>query len=156
MGFLTTALENPSNSLEWMIFLAHKYSGMFLEGTWLTLFIAISGTLLGFILGYVVGIFQDLKINQGDNVLKKVFFKILKGICSVYVELFRDTPMIVQAMVLYYGLRQANTGITPLVAGVLVTVLNTGYIVEDAPPTELFINPKNVRTREFLSRYLAG
>ena len=88
--------------------------------------------------------------------LKKVFFKILKGICSVYVELFRDTPMIVQAMVLYYGLRQANTGITPLVAGVLVTVLNTGYIVEDAPPTELFINPKNVRTREFLSRYLAG
>ena len=156
MGFLTTALENPSNSLEWMIFLAHKYSGMFLEGTWLTLFIDISGTLLGFILGYVVGIIQDLKINQGDNVLKKVFFKILKGICSVYVELVRDTPMIVQAMVLYYGLRQANTGITPLVAGVLVTVLNTGYIVEDAPPTELFINPKNVRTREFLSRYLAG
>lgn len=34
--------------------------------------------------------------------------------------------------------------------------MDQGYIVEDAPPTELFINPKNVRTREFLSRYLAG
>ena len=34
--------------------------------------------------------------------------------------------------------------------------MDQGYIVEDAAPTELFINPKNVRTREFLSRYLAG
>lgn len=131
MGFLTTILEEPSNSLEWMIFLAHKYSSMFLEGMWLTLYIAISGTLFGFVLGYVVGIIQDLKINEGDNVLKKCFFRFLKAVCSVYVELFRDTPMIVQAMVLYYGLRQANTGITPLVAGVLVTVLNTGaYMAE--------------------------
>ena len=131
MGFLTTALEDPSNSFEWMIFLAHKYSSMFIQGTWLTLYIAIAGTILGFVLGYVVGIIQDQKINQGDNVLKKAFFKILKAICSVYVELFRDTPMIVQAMVLYYALRQANTGITPMVAGIMVTVLNTGaYMAE--------------------------
>ena len=32
--------------------------------------------------------------------------------------------------------------------------MDQGYIVEDAAPTELFINPHNVRTREFLSRYL--
>lgn len=34
--------------------------------------------------------------------------------------------------------------------------MDQGYIVEDAPPAELFKNPKNTRTREFLSRYLAG
>lgn len=34
--------------------------------------------------------------------------------------------------------------------------MDQGYIVEDAPPAELFKNPKNARTREFLSRYLAG
>ena len=34
--------------------------------------------------------------------------------------------------------------------------MDQGYIVEDAAPSELFVNPKNVRTREFLSRYLAG
>ena len=34
--------------------------------------------------------------------------------------------------------------------------MDQGYIVEDAPPAELFSNPKNPRTREFLSRYLAG
>lgn len=47
------------------------------------------------------------------------------------MEVFRDTPMIVQAMVLYYGIRQANVDITPLFAGVMVTVLNTGaYMAE--------------------------
>ncbi|MCM1467245.1 MAG: amino acid ABC transporter ATP-binding protein [Alistipes sp.] len=34
--------------------------------------------------------------------------------------------------------------------------MDRGYIAEDAPPSQLFGNPKNPRTREFLSRYLAG
>ena len=34
--------------------------------------------------------------------------------------------------------------------------MDRGYVAEDAPPSELFSNPKNLRTREFLSRYLAG
>lgn len=34
--------------------------------------------------------------------------------------------------------------------------MDKGYVAEDAPPGELFTNPKNPRTREFLGRYLAG
>lgn len=34
--------------------------------------------------------------------------------------------------------------------------MDRGYVAEDAAPSELFSNPKNPRTREFLSRYLAG
>ena len=34
--------------------------------------------------------------------------------------------------------------------------MDRGYVVEDAPPSELFTNPKSPRTREFLSRYLAA
>lgn len=34
--------------------------------------------------------------------------------------------------------------------------MDKGYIVEDAPPQELFYHPKNPRTREFLSRFLEG
>lgn len=49
-------ISNPSNSLEWMVFLAQKYSSMFIKGTWLTLYISVVGTLLGFVLGYIVGI----------------------------------------------------------------------------------------------------
>ena len=34
--------------------------------------------------------------------------------------------------------------------------MDSGYVAEDAAPSELFTNPKNPRTREFLRRYLAG
>ncbi len=124
-------MENPTNSLEWMIFLTEKYLKMFLQGTWLTLYIAVLGTLLGFVLGYIIGIIQDMKVGEGDLFIKKGLVFLLKAIASIYVEIFRDTPMIVQAMIIYYGIRQAGVDLTPVVAGVLVTVLNTGaYMAE--------------------------
>ncbi len=118
--------ENPTNSFEWMIFLAQKYSSMFIQGTLLTLYIAVLGTIFGFVLGYIVGIINDIKINEGDNPIKKLLIKIVKIIFTVYVEIFRDTPMIVQAMIIYYGIRQMGTEMTPVFAGIVVTVLNTG------------------------------
>ena len=123
--------EQPGNSFEWMVFLAKKYSDMFIEGTWLTLYIAVIGTIIGFVLGYVVGIVEDMKINSGDGIIKKFFVKLIKIICSIYVEIFRDTPMIVQAMIVYYGIKMAGIEVTPVFAGILVTVLNTGaYMAE--------------------------
>lgn len=65
-------MENPSNSLEWMLFLTEKYLKMFVQGTWITLYIAVIGTILGFILGYVIGIIQDMKIGSGDFILKRI------------------------------------------------------------------------------------
>jgi putative lysine transport system permease protein len=120
-------IENPTNSLEWMIFLAQKYSSMFLSGTWLTLYIAVIGTVIGFVLGFAVGIVNDIKINEDDNIIKKILVRIVKVIFTVYVEIFRDTPMIVQAMIIYFGIRQMGfENLTPVVAGIIVTVLNTG------------------------------
>ncbi len=118
--------ESPTNSFQWMVFLAQKYSSMFIQGTWLTLYIAVLGTLFGFVLGYIVGIVNDIRINEGDNPAKKLLIKIVKAIFTIYVELFRDTPMIVQAMIIYYGIRQMGTDMTPVFAGIIVTVLNTG------------------------------
>ena len=119
--------ENPTNSIEWMVFLAQKYSSMFIKGTWITLYIAVIGTLFGFVLGYVVGIVNDIKINEGDNIVKKLLIRIAKIILTIYVEVFRDTPMIVQAMIVYFGIRQMGfSDLTPVVAGIIVTVLNTG------------------------------
>ena len=63
-------ITEPTNSLEWVVFLAEKYSNMFIQGTILTLYIAISGTILGFILGYVVGLIQDIRIRKEDNIAK--------------------------------------------------------------------------------------
>ncbi|MCR4629066.1 MAG: amino acid ABC transporter permease [Clostridium sp.] len=122
---------NPQTSLEWMIFLTSRYLKMFLDGTWLTLYIAVTGTILGFLLGYIIGLIQDIRTDPGDHPLRKLFVKILKVISGIYVEAFRDTPMIVQAMILYYGVRQLGVDMSPVFAGILVTVLNTGaYMAE--------------------------
>ena len=120
--------SGPTSVFGWVYFLAQKYSDMFIEGTWITLYIAVLGTILGFALGFVIGVIQDSKISQYDNPIKKGFMHGLKIVSTVYVEVFRDTPMIVQAMIVYYGLRQTTLGahMTPVFAGILVTVLNTG------------------------------
>lgn len=52
--------------------------------------------------------------------------RLLKIIFTVYVEIFRDTPMIVQAMIVYYGIKMLGVEMTPVFAGIVVTVLNTG------------------------------
>lgn len=131
MGFLNFDLTNPQTSIEWMIYLTGKYLKMFLDGTWLTLYIAVLGTIFGFILGYIVGIVQDMKTGLGDNPVKKTLVRILKVIAAAYVEVFRDTPMIVQAMIIYYGIRQLGVNMAPVFAGILVTLLNTGaYMAE--------------------------
>ncbi|MEE5989606.1 MAG: Inner membrane amino-acid ABC transporter permease protein YecS [Firmicutes bacterium ADurb.Bin354] len=131
MKYAFLGIEDPQTSLEWMIYLTNKYFKMFMDGTKLTLYIAILGTILGFVLGYVIGIIQDAKVGNGDNFVKKVFAGALKAVAGVYVEVFRDTPMIVQAMIIYYGIRQLGVDLQPVTAGILVTVLNTGaYMAE--------------------------
>ncbi len=131
MGILLTATGTPTNVIEWMLFLARKYYKMFLQGTWITLYIAVVGTLIGFVLGYVVGLIQDVKISSGDNIFKKSIIRAVKAVAAVYVEFFRDTPMIVQAMIIYYGLKTAGINMSPCAAGILCTVLNTGaYMAE--------------------------
>ena len=124
-------ITEPTNSLEWVVFLAEKYSNMFIQGTILTLYIAIIGPILGSIPGYVVGLIQDIRIRKEDNIAKAAVLKLIKAVCRIYVEIFRGTPMIVQAMIVYYGLRQSGEELSSVAAGVLVTVLNTGaYMAE--------------------------
>lgn len=92
---------------------------------------AVIGTIVGFILGYVIGIIEDVKIVKEDNIFKKLILRILKMISVIYVEIFRGTPMIVQGMVIYYGLRQLGVEIDSITAGILVTVLNTGAYMSE-------------------------
>lgn len=125
------SIEEPVASYEWVAFLAKKYFNMFLSETWITLYVAIIGTIIGFLLGFLIGVIEDVQINSEDNIFKKIIIKLVKIIFAVYVEVFRDTPMIVQAMVIYYGIRLAGGSISPIPAGILVTFLNTGaYMAE--------------------------
>jgi putative lysine transport system permease protein len=124
-------MDTPTSTLGWIVFIAREYSSLFLKGTWLTLLISVSGTLIGFLLGYVIGIIEDVKINKEDHPLKKGLLGLLKGICKIYVEIFRDTPMIVQAMVIYYGIKMCGFPIDPIPAAILVTLLNTGAYMSE-------------------------
>ena len=123
--------QNPTNAFEWMVFLANKYSHLFLQGMWITLYVAILGTIGGFMLGFLIGIIEDIKISQDDGAVKKIMIRILKAVCKIYVELFRGTPMIVQAMIIFYGICQTGVQISPDLAGIIVTLVNTGaYMAE--------------------------
>jgi len=128
-NFILLAAATPgaeNGSVDWAIFIAQKYAQMFLNATWTTLYISVIGTVLGFLLGFVVGVINTNQGHPEDFIFKRIINKVLKIIVAVYVEIFRDTPMIVQGMIIYYGLREANVDITPIFAGILVTVLNTG------------------------------
>lgn len=123
--------STPNNVLEWIFFIAKEYSQLFITGTIITLEVAVAGTILGFVLGFVVGIVEDTKVREDDFAFRKAVLHCLKGICNTYIEIFRDTPMIVQAMIIYFGLRQSGIQVNPIPAGILVTVLNTGaYMAE--------------------------
>lgn len=66
-------------------------------------------------------------MNPGNFALLVVDYKRFSMDEAYDVEVFRDTPMIVQAMIVYYGIRQMGyENLTPVFAGILVTVLNTG------------------------------
>ncbi|MCI8521457.1 MAG: amino acid ABC transporter permease [Clostridia bacterium] len=123
--------NTPNGVFEWVLFIAREYSDLFITGTIITLAVAVIGTLIGFVLGFVMGIVEDTKIDKDDNIVWKVILGLLKSICKIYIEIFRDTPMIVQAMIIYFGIRQCGFEIDPIAAGIIVTTLNTGaYMAE--------------------------
>ena len=95
-----------SGFFEWVLFLAKSYAPLLLRGAGVTLLLALSGTLVGFLIGLGVGVVRSIPCRREDGAVKYVLLKIVRGILSIYIEVFRSTPMIVQAMVIYYGIAQ--------------------------------------------------
>ncbi len=124
--------KTPTTTWEWVIFLAFTYRESFWQGTLMTLQVAVCGTIIGYVLGFFIGIVDDHKINKEDNIFVKIVMRVLKIILKIFVEIFRGTPMIVQSMVVYYGLRQSGFDLTSITAGVLVTTLNTGAYISES------------------------
>ena len=84
-----------------------KYGFSYLRGAGTTLLLALVGTFFGCLIGFAVGALQTIPVDkQRDPVWKRVLLKILHIFLRCYVELFRGTPMIVQAVFIYYGLLQ--------------------------------------------------
>jgi glutamine transport system permease protein len=96
------------------------YIPALLQGLYYTLLISVVGLIIGFILGAIFGLGR---ISRS---------KILYGISAVYVEVLRGTPVLVQAIWIYFALPLiVGFNIPSLAAGIIVIGLNSGaYIAE--------------------------
>lgn len=81
-----------------------KYGTVYLTGIANTLILAITSTMIGCIIGFLCGILQTIPCGPNDHFLKRILLKLIRIIIRAYVEIFRGTPMILQAVFIYYGM----------------------------------------------------
>ena len=108
-----------------------QYHSFILKGVGITMLISLVGTIAGFLIGLLTGMIRTAPKPKilGMRILRRV----IDAIITVYVEIFRGTPMMVQAMVIYWGYAFASGGNTlPLIpSGILIVSINTGaYMAE--------------------------
>jgi polar amino acid transport system permease protein len=96
-----------------------------LEGLQNTLLIAVSGLIIGIIIGTLIATVRVIP-------KYKIFPRILNGFCNFYVSLFRGTPIVVQLLIFYYvlfplmGIRMTGVEVAMLVFG-----LNSGAYISE-------------------------
>lgn len=108
--------------IQWMIYFITNYWRNFLEGVLVTVFLSLIGTLIGFVIGLVLSMIRT----------QEKGFKVSKKIIDIYIVIFRSTPMIVQAIIFYYGLSQVTgINIAPIPAAIIIVSINTGAYISE-------------------------
>lgn len=122
----------PDTFFGWVVFLMQQYGVVLVKGAVVTLLLAVIGTFVGCLIGLVVGVIQTIPLEDTDSAVKKTLVRCVQRLLDAYVEIFRGTPMIVQAMVVYYGaMSMFNIDMSPMFAGFFVVSINTGaYMAE--------------------------
>lgn len=115
------------NFFDWIWKIISEYYPLFLKGIGNTMLIAIIGTVAGFGIGLLVAIIRT--VPEGKNKVANFFMKIVKFVLVAYIEVFRGTPMMIQAAVIYYGIVRGRMDLT--VAALIIVSINTGaYMAE--------------------------
>lgn len=104
--------------MEKVLALYEKYKLLFFSGVITTLKISIVATIIGLLIGLLMGTIRTIPPKKG---FKGVLQRLINVIISAYIALFRGTPMMVQASLLFYGF--------PLFLGMDVDKLLTAYII---------------------------
>lgn len=123
-----------------------KYGSSYLNGIKNTLILALVATLIGCVIGFICGILQTIPHSKNDHPVKRFFLALIRVIVRVYVEVFRGTPMVLQAVFVYYGLpyftNQQVQFSNVWAAAILVVSINTGaYMAETVRGGILSIDP---------------
>ncbi|WP_127532797.1 amino acid ABC transporter permease [Paenibacillus kobensis] len=96
-----------------------EYWPQFMHGAWLTLQLSFFGVLFGTALGIVIALLRISKIG------------IVRFIATVYIEIVRGTPMLVQIVIIYYGLTNFGINLPGFTSGVIALSLNSAaYMAE--------------------------
>ncbi|MEG6522500.1 amino acid ABC transporter permease [Desulfotomaculum sp. 1211_IL3151] len=117
-------------SFEWIVKIVADYGPMFIRGAGITLLISIIGTIIGSIIGLLIGVIRTIPLPERGA--KRITLQVINALLSAYIEFFRGTPMIVQAMVIYYGSALAfGVDMNRLVAAIFIVSINTGAYMSE-------------------------
>lgn len=119
-GLIDKYMTNAANVMNDDSGFISKYGSFFLKGIKITILISLIGVALGSILGAFVALMKLSKI------------KIISWIASIYIEILRGTPMLVQVFIVFFGITAAlGLDISALVCGTIALVINSSaYIAE--------------------------
>ena len=129
-----------------MSLLWSNYSSAYLGGIRSTLILALVATVIGCVIGLICGILNTIPYNAYTPKPRKSLLKLIRLIIRVYVEVFRGTPMVLQAVFIYYGLPYFSGNTMRFnslwVAAILIVSINTGaYMAESVRGGIISIDP---------------
>ena len=123
-----------------------KYGHSYISGIENTLILALVGTLIGCLIGFICGILNTIPSGKNDHPLKRFFLGLIRVVIRIYVEVFRGTPMVLQAVFLYYGLPYFTDNAVKFTsvwaAAIVVVSINTGaYMAESVRGGIISVDP---------------
>ena len=123
-----------------------KYGASYVTGMRNTLVLALVATVIGCLIGFVCGVLNTIPCAKNDPPVKRFFLGLIRVIVRIYVEVFRGTPMVLQAVFVYYGLPYFTDNAVKFTniwaAAILVVSINTGaYMAESVRGGIISIDP---------------
>ena len=138
----TTAQSRPTSMLESMLFMLYNSRAIFFSGFKTTVALAVFGTVIAFFLALLLVFLRMQVIDRSDNDFVRFWKVVGSGFARVYSTVVRGTPMMVQAMIIFFGVfglfkmsnlttTQINAIWSTFTAGLVTIVLNsTAYMME--------------------------
>lgn len=122
------------------------YGTAYLGGIRNTLILAVVSTIIGCVIGLICGILNTIPYTKSDPLPKRFVLKLIRIIVRVYVEVFRGTPMVLQAVFIYYGLPYFSNNTMRFdnvwAAAILIVSINTGaYMAESVRGGIISVDP---------------
>ena len=129
-----------------IVLLWSKYWPMYMSGVKNTLILALVATALGCVIGLICGILNTIPYTKNDPLPKRFLLKLIRVLVRIYVEVFRGTPMVLQAVFIVYGLPYFTDNALRFnniwVAAILIVSINTGaYMAESVRGGIISIDP---------------